>query len=142
MKNNIDIKKYDAYFHDGCLLQINHDKDSVTFLLVSSEMNPEEFEEKLPLCKDNYLRGKLHIEGVSKILLNEKEFKGKLAMQHDYAGIYNLEISTNKVFLFINWCDNGPKATIDYPPLELVIESKRVYWNPVFKILFPHLKNY
>ncbi|MCH9617739.1 MAG: hypothetical protein SP4CHLAM5_11450 [Chlamydiia bacterium] len=141
MEQKFDIAKYDAYFHDGYLVQISHENDSVILELISAEMDPDDFEERLPFSKDNTLRGKLHMESVSKVLAKDKDYQGKLEMEYDYAEIYDLEVTSSKVRLFLFWQNLGPSIGKDPPPAEYIIEGERIYWEPILELPYPHNYN-
>ncbi|MCH9617737.1 MAG: hypothetical protein SP4CHLAM5_11430 [Chlamydiia bacterium] len=69
----IDISKYGSYFHDGRILEMEHGIKSIVFALEGAELDPDDIVDDLPLSTDDRLRGRLHLDHVSKILLGDSE---------------------------------------------------------------------
>jgi len=126
----MDINKYTGYFHDGTLININHERNQMEFLLESSQILPGKIDDKQLLSSDNTLRGKLHIKNVRKIKVGNKEYKGILRKEYDDGEILDLEINNNKMLLLVEWTNFPPKARVtDVTKIE--IEAEKIQWENI-----------
>jgi len=72
MLNNMDISNYTAFFHDGSLSKIIHQKNKLILNMQSAEIAIEELPGNIALSSDDRIKGKLHIINVENIEINEK----------------------------------------------------------------------
>lgn len=70
------IGKYTSFFHDGSIIAINHVDSEMIVFMESAEVDKEDLDDSITLSKDDRIRGKLHIEGILKIEINNKLFSG------------------------------------------------------------------
>ena len=96
------FKKYVSFFHDGSLLDVNQTDNKIDLNLESAELRPEWNFDRIPLSKNNTLKGILHLEGVTQISENGihiKQFR-KLYETND---ISSMRIYHNKLIVLILW---------------------------------------
>ena len=139
MEGNVilNIKKYKDYFHDGGLIDVCHEKDSISLSICSAEMSQEDFHDILPLSKNNYLKGKLYVEEISNVKLDNQPYRNKMKMEHDSAQILSLEIDEHSVVLEIVWEDYPPKKSLDSNCSIYCISGKKIYWESIPSLIDP-----
>lgn len=123
----MNIEKYTSDFHDGELMNIEHQKNKIELSLSSAEVDPEEVLD-LSLASHDRIRGKLHLEEIKNIKLNGELFLGKLIMQHESAEILHLGIKSNHVEMEILWRDSDFQ---DKGYSEIAIETEKIYWENI-----------
>jgi len=74
----MNISKYEAFFHDGSLIDIRHIGTKIEFSMASAEMDEEDVENDVILSKNDSIQGKLHIEGIKSIMIGGNPFPGIL----------------------------------------------------------------
>ena len=74
----MDISKYAAFFHDGSIIDIQHKMDKIELSMLSAEIIPEHMIKNMPPLNKNRITGKLYLDGVKKIKINNKHFTGAL----------------------------------------------------------------
>ncbi len=102
--------------------------------VVKMEMDPDDFEERLPLSKNNSLEGKLYLNNVSKVIQNEKEFRGKLSIQYDVGDIMNLEIGQNSVYIVFFEMEFGRYTEETLPLISWRIYADSIVWESILSI--------
>jgi hypothetical protein len=126
----MDITQYTGYFHDGSLLNIEHEKNNVVFTMVSAEMDQEDILDDAVLSKDDRIRGKLHLEGVKSITVSKNPFLDVLKKTYDNGRIFDFEINKNFVELCIDWINYPPKPRTN--EFEVIrIEAMKIYWENI-----------
>ena len=80
MKDKVDISPYTSFFHDGEVINIDHQKNNIVFFIRSAEIDSSDVKDII-LSKDNVIKGKLHLEGVKLILENDVRFNGTVKMK-------------------------------------------------------------
>lgn len=123
----MNISKYTAFFHDGSIFDIQHVKDKIEFSMASAEMDEEDVEDDIALSQDDQIQGKLYIEGIKNIKINDKLFLGVLKKIYDNGRIFDFEITKNSVELSIDWVNFPPKSEAnEFSVIE--IEAEKIYW--------------
>ena len=130
----MDTQKYD--FHDGYLIDIEHNNQDLLISLESAQVSDDENEERLSLSTNSTLKGKLHIKGVSSIAVNDAPLTGKLVKKHDEGNIYSLEVHKQKVVLEVSWMNHPPKPYEETPMQKITIEGENIFWENL-----PDLRN-
>lgn len=128
-----DISKYQDFFHDGDLKEIEHKGNKVIFTMTSAEMDKEDLVTDIKLSNEDpftCLRGKLHLEGVRRIFINKKPFKGILKKEYDSAEIFDLLIEKNEVKLSIEGTNYPPKPDKE-DFFVIQIEADKIYWENI-----------
>ena len=127
--------KYIDYFHDGILIDIQQTKNSITLIMESAEIDPEDMNDNILLTQNNSLKGKLHLEKIISVKINNKIHVENLYKAYDHGTILDFEIEENTVELGITWTNFHPKTpTNDFSVIE--IEADKIWWEnlPDFKI--------
>ena len=132
----MNISKYTAWFHDGTLIEILHAKNNIELSLESAELADEDKPEGIILSSHDTIRGKLYLEGVRKITLNDMPFQGVLKKEYDSGGIFDLEIRGNTVEISVKWCNYPPKPReTDFSTIK--IEAEKIRWKNVPELVNP-----
>jgi hypothetical protein len=95
----IIIKKYLNEFHDGALLAIERNGQGYVFSLESAEMDRSDMKDLLFLSKRGTIKGKLHLEIVQSIKINELIFRDELKMKYDYGSVFDFDIYRSRMKL-------------------------------------------
>jgi hypothetical protein len=123
----MNIQKYTSFFHDGSVINIfckNHD---IEILMESSELLPTWNVDNISLSKNQTIQGKLKLEGIKSILINDQPIV-QLKMLYDDGEILRFRINENKVDLLIKWMNYSSKDQKDC--LEhIIIEADKIHWN-------------
>ena len=85
----MDISDYTAFFHDGSLLEIKHDNDKIELSMSSAEMDEEDLKEPIELSNDDCIVGKLHIEGVKRIVVDDELLESPLKKECEDGQIFH-----------------------------------------------------
>jgi hypothetical protein len=130
MEDSIKFIRYIPYFHDGVLISIKHVGKVIQIGMASAEIDPEEIKNDIQLARDNSLKGKLHLEGVKAVRINNSTYQQKLRMLHDHGTILDFEVNNGLVELGITWTDFHPKpATNNYTMIEIIAE--KIWWENI-----------
>jgi hypothetical protein len=124
----LDITPYTGYFHDGSILDIEHQEDNTIFSLESAEIDPFEIMNVEILSKSNTLFGKLHLKGIRIIQNSDEASKAVIHKIYDSGEILDLEIYPNRVFLLIQWWNFPPKPR-DNDVTTIELEAEEIYWE-------------
>lgn len=126
----MDMAKYQGLFHDGRVVEIKHYGSDLYFSLESAEICDGDLQENIPLTYRYfpYLKGRLHLKGIEKILIDNELFFGTLKKKYDYGKIFDLTIHAHKVEIDIIW-EPVPSdiEKEDFSTIE--IEAKTIYWE-------------
>lgn len=126
----IDISKYSDFFHDGSVIAINHTGNNMLFFMESAEMDEEDMQEAFTLTKDARIRGKLHIENIKSLKINNQISQGPLKQKYDEGGIINLKIEKTSVVLSIDWINFPPhQKTNEFSVIE--INAEKIWWENI-----------
>ena len=127
----MDIINYTSYFHDGGIINIEQKNNNISISMESAEMDPDDLKENVLLSKYNTIKGKLCIEGIVSIMINEKPFNRKLIMTHDDGEILDFEFLNNHIIkLGIQW-NNFPPKPIDLDFSIIRIEAEKIWWENI-----------
>ncbi len=124
----IIIKKYLHEFHDGALLNIEHAGHTYIFTLESAEMDPLDMKDVIILSQRGTIKGKLHIENIEHVKVNELTFQHELNMQYDYGSIFDLNIQNNIIEIQVSW-RNSPQKPYVNDFSTIVLKSKNIWWE-------------
>jgi len=126
----MNISNYTAFFHDGSLLEIKHENDKIILSMSSAEMDEEDLKEPIELSNNDRIVGKLHIEGVKNIIVDDERLEESLQKEYDDGQIFHFEIVNNKVNLEIIWGNYPPNPEVDVFS-EIAIEGEKIYWENI-----------
>ena len=126
----MNIEKYTAYFHDGALINIQHNSNEIVFSLESAEMDLSDLKDPIQLSERKSIKGKVHLREINSLKLNDALFSGILEMKYDSGTIFDLQIEKNTFEISIIWENFPPKLSVnDFDTI--VIEVKEIIWENV-----------
>ncbi|MBI5346977.1 MAG: hypothetical protein HZB76_07540 [Chlamydiae bacterium] len=124
------LSKYSGYFHDGSLINFKHVGNKVEISMLSAEIIPEHMIKNMPPLNKNRITGKLYLDGIKKIKINNEPFTGTLKKMYDSGSILDFEVLKHKVILGIEWTDYPPKPRkSDFSKIE--IEAEKIRWENI-----------
>ena len=131
----MDISKYTAFFHDGSIIDIQHIGGKIEFSMASAEMNEEDIKDDVVLSRDDSIQGKLHVEGIKCIKINNEQYLELIEKIYDEGEIFDLEITKNSIELSINRVNFPPKSKVnEFSTIQ--IEAEKIWWENI-----PNLQN-
>lgn len=126
----IKIQKYLHEFHDGSLIDIQHMNQECIFSLESAEMDRSDMKDNIPLSKRGTIKGKLHLENIQSVKIDESPFHDQLKLKYDYGSIFDFEIRNNVVELQISW-RNAPRKPDVNDFSTIIIEANHIWWENI-----------
>ena len=132
----MDIEKYD--FHDGYIIDIKHIKGSVAISMESAQIDTEEVCGTYELSEHKTLKGKLHLDGVKKIILNEKRCLDQLEMVDMEGNISSLDFDSQRMYLVINWMPHPPTTEKKESWYAYEIYCEHIYWENIPNLTNPY----
>lgn len=123
-----DIRRYTSFFHDGSITDISHTDNVIIISMESAEMDIEDVKDDITLAKDDRIRGRLHIEGIKNIEINNEPFNEIVKKIYDDGGIFDFEIEQNSIELSIDWVNYPPKPKVDEFSV-IKIQAKKIWWE-------------
>ena len=126
----IDINKYADFFHDGSIIDIDHIGNKMIISMESAEVDEEDIKDAITIAKDARIRGKLHIEGIKSVRINNKPYLEIIKKIYDEGGIVNFEITNNSVILSIDWVNFPPNPKINEFSV-IKIEAEKIWWENI-----------
>lgn len=124
------FKKYLHEFHDGALLAIERSGQGYIFSLESAEMDRSDMKDGISLSKRGTIKGKLHLEDVQYVKINELMFQDELKMIYDYGSVFDLNIQNDIVELQVSW-RNVPQKPYVNDFSTIVLKSKNIWWENI-----------
>jgi hypothetical protein len=134
----VDISKYAALFHDGAIMDIQHQENNIEFSMYSAEIDEEDLQDDIPLSKDGSIQGRLHVEGVKNMTINDKPFFGVLKKTYQRGRIFDLQLKNNCLEMDIDW-RNYPFKIGETYFTSIKIEAEKIWWEtiPDLEDLYP-----
>ncbi len=130
MVEQMRIKKYEAYFHDGALIDIQHNNNQIEFSLESAEMDLSDLKDPIELSERKTIKGKLHLEDIISIFSTDGSLSNQLHMKYKSGNIFDLEISKNQVEISIIWENFPPKPAVnDF--CTITIKARKIWWENI-----------
>mgnify|MGYP000594282984 CR=1 FL=1 len=130
----VDINKYIDFFHDGSIVGIDHIGKTMIISMESAEIDREDVHNDMILARDDRIRGKLHIEKIKSIKINNKPYLRLMEKMYDDGGIVNFELTKNSVMLTIDWVNFPPNPKISEFSV-IKIRAEKIWWENM-----PHLE--
>lgn len=130
MTNNLSEKlpnEYLRYFQYGSLLDIEYDADTLVLPMISCELMSEEVQDDM-FTSNRKMQGKLHVEGINSITINDNPLSEKLEYKYDDGKILDFKISDNSLEINIEWKNFKPKKN-EYTKIH--ISAEKISWEPV-----------
>ncbi len=100
-KKAIQINQYD--FHDGTLYSIENIDSNLILTLESSCIHPEYISDNSILSIVGTLRGKLHIDGVSTILEDNKPISILSNKGYEVGNIFDFDLKECSLKIVLGW---------------------------------------
>ena len=132
----IIIKKYLHEFHDGALLGIERQGQDYILSLESAEMEHSDMKDQLMLSKRGTIKGKLHLESVEFITINDSKVQDELKMKYDYGSIFDFDIQNNIMEIQVSW-RNAPQKNYVNDFSTIVIKAKNIWWENIPDLFDP-----
>lgn len=130
MRNEIDISRYAAYFHDGNLFNILNLENEIAFQMSSAEVDFSEMEKNLILSKDHRIRGVLHLYNIQSIHLTGECKLENLFDVFNLGTILDFEIINKTVELGVLWENYPPKIrTNEFTTI--IIQADLIWWENI-----------
>ena len=126
----MNISEHTGFFHDGSLIEIEHKNDKIILSMSSAEVDETDLKEPIELSENDRIAGKLHIEGVKNIIVDDEVLEGTLKKEYDNGHICDFEIIDNTVNLAIRWVNYPRKPEVDVFSV-ITIEGKKIYWENI-----------
>ena len=120
------IWDYADYFHDGRVFEINHNGKNVVIFMESAELDTEDLMGDVKLTKDDCLKGKLHIEGVRSIKINDADFFDQIKKIPESNDLLHFGIKEGKVLLEVGWLEINPTC---YNLSAFEIQAEKIWWE-------------
>jgi hypothetical protein len=136
MVESIIIQKYLHEFHDGSLIDIQHMDQEYIFSLESAEMDRADMKDDILLSERGTIKGKLHLEAIKSIQINDTPFRGQLKLLYDYGSIFDFDIRNNVVELQISW-RNAPQKPDVNDFSTIIIQADHIWWENVPDLVDP-----
>ena len=127
----MNIIDYASYFHDGIVHDIKHEGDKLEISMESAELLPEWNENNIVISERNTICGNLHLEKISKIMMDEKLFEEPITKNYDDGNIYHFAICENKLLLEMSWENYPPKPREETDVFTIQIEAEKIYWENI-----------
>ena len=133
----MDISKYTAYFHDGGLIDIEHIGNKICLPMISAEIGEDDLVDVQLLSEDHRLKGKLHLEGVRNIWIDEQPFHGVLHKEYDSGNIFDFKWENHTVILIASWSNYPPKDRYQTDLFCYRFNADRIFWEPKKDLIDP-----
>lgn len=133
---SIKIQKYLHEFHDGSLIAIQHTGQACIFSLESAEMDRSDMKDDIPLSERGTIKGKLHLEKIQSIQMNDIPFLGQLKIPYDYGSIFDFDVRNNIVELQISW-RNAPQKPDVNDFSTIIVQADRIWWENIPDLFDP-----
>jgi hypothetical protein len=120
---------WQSFFHDGSVIQIEHEQNKVNITLESAEISSAE--DSFPnaqLSENRTITGILHLKEVQFILVQNLSFTGQLKMLAEVGEILEMQMTSQKVRLLIEWI-NFSKKNPEKEISDIVIHAKEIFWE-------------
>ena len=129
------ISKYTSYFHDGSLVAIEYGKNDteLTLTMESAEVDPEDINDPIRLSTEDRIKGKLHLNGISSICINDEKLSSPLKMNYDDGNIFHFKIREDEVLLQIIWTNYSPRNN-DEAFSTITIAVENVCWENIYDL--------
>lgn len=128
----MNVSNYTAFFHDGAILDIKHEKNKIQLFMESAQIDEEDLKEEhlddIILSNDERIRGELHIEEIKSININNK-LVDRIIKKNDYGRIFDLELTHSSIKLLLEWVSFSPKLEGEFMTIKILAE--KIYWENI-----------
>ena len=102
----------------------------------SAQIDKEDIREDIALSSFHRIKGKLHLENITSVFIDDALFLGKLKMLHDKGSIFDFELNENEIELQIAWVDFPPKPDVNEFSV-IKIFARNIWWENIPDLLDP-----
>ncbi len=135
MKKNL-IEYYAPFFHDGSIISIEHHHNNMEISMQSAQMDIEDLKDDTKLSEHDCIRGKLHLENIKTISINEIPYFGTLQISYDKGDIFDFILDKQMVELQIIWVNFPPKPAVnEFSTIK--ITAKKIWWENIPDLFDP-----
>jgi len=138
MKKNL-IEYYAPFFHDGSIIAIEHHHNNMEISMQSAQMDIEDLKDDTKLSEHDRIKGKLHLENIKTIIIDEIPYFGILQMSYDEGGIFCFIVDKQMVELQIIWENFPPKPDVaaDDEFSTIKIAAEKIWWENIPDLFDP-----
>jgi hypothetical protein len=135
MKKNL-IEYYSQFFHDGAIVSIEHHHNNMEISMESAQMDSEDLKDDIKLSKDDCIRGKLHLENIKTISIDEIPYFKTFQMPYDAGEICTFILDKQMVELQIIWVNFPPKPDVnEFSTIKITAE--KIWWENIPDLFHP-----
>ncbi len=130
------IEYYAQFFHDGAIVSIEHHLNNMEISMQSAQMDLEDLKDDIKLSEHNYIKGKLHLENIKTISIDEIPYFETLQMPYDEGGIFDFIVDKQMVELQIIWVNFPPKPNVnEFSTIKITAE--KIWWENIPDLFHP-----
>ncbi|MGL4540356.1 MAG: hypothetical protein ACRCU0_05205 [Candidatus Rhabdochlamydia sp.] len=133
------IEYYAQFFHDGAIVSIKHHHNNIEISMQSAQMDLEDLKDDTKLSEHDRIKGKLHLENIKTISIDEIPFFETWQMSYDKGGIFDFIVDKQTVELQIIWKNFPPKP--DVPAVDefstIKITAEKIWWENIPDLFHP-----
>ncbi|MGL5627151.1 MAG: hypothetical protein ACRDDW_06555 [Candidatus Rhabdochlamydia sp.] len=130
------IEYYASFFHDGSIIAIEHHHNNMEISMQSAEMDLEDLKDDTKLSEHDRIKGKLHLENIKTISINEIPYFETWQMSYDEGGIFHFIVDKQTVELQIIWENFPPKPTVnEFSTIKITAE--KIWWENIPDLFDP-----
>lgn len=126
----MNISIYQDFFHDGSIMNVEHVGSNLILTIGSAQVDTEDIKDDIILSSNSRIKGKLHIDRIETIIIDNQSFLGKMKQQHDHGDILELIIKKNFLDLAVEWIDFPPKPEKQVFSV-IQVKAEKIYWENI-----------
>ena len=130
------IVHYVPFFHDGAIIAIDHKLNKIEVCMQSAAIDEDDLRDNISLSKFHRIKGKLHLENIDRIFVNDVLFSGKLQMLHDKGSIFDFILEDRRIELQISWVNFPPNPDINEFSV-IIIHAQKIWWENIPDLFDP-----
>ncbi len=134
MQEEIDIREYAPFFHDGSLQKIDCPGREIRMSMCSVEISPEDCLSPVTLSNRQTLTGILHCQGIRKVDLTGNIKIEDLFQIFDKGTILDFEFSDHTLEIGILWENFSPKPRTNQFTT-ILIQADHFFWENIPNLL-------
>lgn len=136
LREEMNISKYD--FHDGYLIDMKQINNNIEIVMESAEIWEEDLQDNIIVSEHNTIKGKLHLEKIKNLKINDKIVNEVFVKKYDRGDIFSFDIEGNTATLVLSWenCHPHPYERTDFFTIE--IEAEKIWWENIPDLINPY----
>ncbi|MDE3046514.1 MAG: hypothetical protein KGJ02_07725 [Verrucomicrobiota bacterium] len=131
----MNISNHD--FHDGYIIDVQHRNNRLEISMESAQISDDELNDDIVLSNHHTIKGKLHLEEVESIKINNKENLETITKKYDEGIIHSFDIKENKLTLVLSWVNHTPNVYEETDFFKYEIEAKKIWWETIADLYNP-----